>query len=83
KDVFYAGKGCATCTNTGYLGRIGIHEVIEMTEAVREAVMARLNASEIKKIARNEGMTTMFEDGFQKVLKGVTTIDELLRVMHE
>lgn len=83
KDIFYTGKGCVACANTGYLGRIGIHEVIEMTEAVREAVMARLNASEIKKIARSEGMTTMLEDGFQKVLKGVTTIDELLRVMHE
>ncbi|MBI2591688.1 MAG: type II/IV secretion system protein [Candidatus Brennerbacteria bacterium] len=83
KDLFYAGKGCATCTNTGYLGRIGIHEVIEMTEAIREAIMSRLSAAEIKKIARSEGMTTMMEDGFQKVIKGITTIDELLRVMHE
>lgn len=83
RDIFYAGKGCAACSNTGYLGRIGIHEVLEMTEAVREAIMARLSASEIKKIARSEGMSTMLEDGFQKVLAGITTIDELLRVMHE
>lgn len=82
-DTFYEGKGCKACGHTGYLGRIGIHEVLEITEAIREAIVARLSAAEIKKIAVSEGMATMIEDGLQKALKGVTTFEEILRVMHE
>lgn len=82
-DVFYEGRGCKTCGHTGYLGRIGIHEVLENTNAIQEAITARLPAAEIKKIAIKEGMTTMLQDGFQKALEGITTLDELLRVMHE
>ena len=82
-QTFYFGKGCKECNNTGYRGRIGIHEVLEVTDAVREAIMKRLNANEIRQIAQREGMTTMLEDGFAKTLKGVTTIEEILRVIHE
>ena len=80
---FYKGKGCAKCGDTGYKGRTGIHEVLEMTPDIREAVMRRSDADEIQKIAIKEGMQTMLEDGFQKALEGVTTIEEILRVVHE
>lgn len=80
---FFVGSGCKTCGNSGYLGRIPIHEVLEITDAVREGVISRLGAQEIKEIAKKEGMTTMFEDGFKKVIAGITTIEEILRVIHE
>ena len=83
KSKFYYGKGCEACNNSGYYGRIGIFEVLSVTDKIREAIMKRLNSSEIKSIAINEGMTTMVQDGFNKVLQGLTTIEEILRVIHE
>ena len=80
---FYAGKGCATCEHTGYKSRIGIHEVMEMNEEIREAIMRRANSDEIQKIAVKHGTVPMLEDGFQKALIGLTTIEEILRVIHE
>ncbi len=79
----YKGKGCSVCRGTGYVGRVGIYEVMPMTEAIREAIMAKKDADEIKKIAVKEGMTTMLEDGLSKVKLGQTTVDELLRVIKE
>ncbi len=80
---FYRGKGCEQCDGSGYHGRLGIHEVLEMSEAVQDAVIKRLDAGEIQKIAIREGMKTMLEDGFDKALQGMTTIEEILRVTHE
>ena len=82
-DTFYFGKGCKTCNMSGYKGRLGIYEVLEVSEAIREAIVGHMVASEIKKIAVHEGMTTMLEDGFQKVLQGITTIEEIVRVIYE
>ncbi len=79
----YTGKGCKTCSGTGYLGRIGIHEVLEISEPIREAIVKRLSASNIKEIAVKEGMTTMLEDGFEKVITGITSVEEVLRVTQE
>jgi type II secretory ATPase GspE/PulE/Tfp pilus assembly ATPase PilB-like protein len=79
----YYGKGCSVCNHTGYLGRIGIFEVLNVTNNIREAIIERKHSSEIKEIAKKEGMTTMVEDGFQKVLKGLTTVEEVLRVIYE
>lgn len=76
----FAGKGCKVCHNTGYQGRIGIFEVLEVTQEVRDAVTSKKNADEIGKIAQSQGMTTMIEDGLKKVLVGQTTIEEVLRV---
>lgn len=81
--MFYKVVGCNQCGETGYLGRIGVHEVLEITDGIRELIMRRANASEIKDAAIKEGMTTMLEDGFQKALKGITTLEEVLRVFHE
>jgi type II secretory ATPase GspE/PulE/Tfp pilus assembly ATPase PilB-like protein len=82
KDFFY-GKGCPACGNTGYFGRIGVYEVLEMNDFIREAIMRRADAGEIKKIAIKNGMITLIQDGFKKALAGLTTIEELLRVVHE
>ncbi len=81
--TFYYGAGCAQCDHSGYKGRIGIHEVMEIDDEVRLALMKGADASEIKKIAIKNGMTTMVEDGFRKAIEGVTTIEEILRVIHD
>ncbi len=74
----FHGKGCSFCSNTGFSGRLGIFEVLEVTDA-RSLIMQRSNADIITQKALQEGMTTMFEDGIKKVQKGVTTIEEVLR----
>ncbi|KKT81237.1 MAG: hypothetical protein A3B99_05075 [Candidatus Yanofskybacteria bacterium RIFCSPHIGHO2_02_FULL_44_12b] len=80
---FYKGKGCADCNSTGYEGRIGIHEVLIMDNNVRDAILRKDSADSIKKIAINNGMTTMVEDGLEKAASGITTIEEVLRVTYE
>jgi general secretion pathway protein E len=80
---FSQGKGCAVCNQTGYRGRMGIYEILEMNDFIREALMRRADAGEIKKIAIKNGMTTLLEDGFKKAIEGRTTIEEILRVVHE
>jgi len=81
KVLLYRGKGCKLCNNTGYSGRIGIFEVLEMEEDIKKLIMARANADQIRTQAIKEGMSTMFDDGIKKVLKGVTTIEEVMRVV--
>ncbi len=83
KKVFYYGKGCDKCDNSGYRGRIGIFETLEVDDEIRSALLRNADSSEIKRIAMKNGMTTMTEDGFQKALDGLTTIEEILRVTHE
>ena len=80
---FAMAPGCDKCGGTGYLGRIGIHEVIEITDTMRELVMKQANSSEVKALAVKEGMVSMMEDGFQKAAAGITTLEEVLRVFHE
>ena len=77
--VFYHGKGCSKCTN-GYRGRIGIFEVLPMSPAIEELSVKKVPASELKKQAIADGMITMVQDGLIKALKGITTVDEVLRV---
>ena len=83
KLTVYSGAKCSLCRFTGYLGRIGIFETIEMSEPIRSLIMKRANADEIEREARKHGMTTMLEDGVAKVLNGQTTVEELLRVMRD
>ena len=80
---FFQGTGCDKCGNSGYSGRTGIYEILEVEDEIREAIMKRVNATEIKKIAQRKGMTTMIEDGFRKAKEGITTIEEILRVVRE
>jgi len=79
KEV-WAGSGCEYCSGTGYRGRVGIFEVLPVGEDIRELIMARATVKEIKDKAIALGMRTLREDGIEKVKKGITTIDEVLRV---
>ncbi|MDP3956598.1 MAG: GspE/PulE family protein [bacterium] len=81
--TFYEGQGCPECNHTGFKGRTGIHEVLEMSDVIRDLVMRHANAAEIKNAAVYAGMTTMLEDGFNKAILGITTIEEVLRVFRE
>lgn len=76
----FAGKGCKICHHTGYSGRIGVFEVLEMTETIRKLIADKNDSDVIAKEAIKEGMTTMQEDGLDKVIKGITTFEEVLRV---
>lgn len=73
-------NGCDKCNNTGYLGRIAIYEVMPISERIAKMVVEKTSASAIQKQAMEEGMLTMKQDGFVKVLEGVTTLEEVLRV---
>jgi type II secretory ATPase GspE/PulE/Tfp pilus assembly ATPase PilB-like protein len=77
------GPGCAACAGSGYKGRTTINEVLVASDAVREAILRKASAAEIRTIAVKEGMTTMQEDGFRKALAGITTKEEVMRVIHE
>jgi len=81
-DLFM-GVGCKKCDGSGFRGRIGIHEVLEINDTIREMIMKRANAAEIKAAAIRNGMVPMMEDGLEKVARGITTIEEILRVFHE
>ena len=75
----YKGKGCTICSGTGYKGRVGLYEVMAMKEEVKELVLSRSSASEIKKEAIRLGMKTLRQSGIHKVNEGLTTIEEVLR----
>jgi len=75
----YKGKGCAICNGTGYKGRLGLYEVMTMKEEIKELVLARASASEIKKEAIRTGMKTLRQSGLAKIKDGMTTIEEVLR----
>lgn len=79
--VFYRGRGCDRCKGSGYKGRVGIYELMPMSEPIRELVLKGASSAQIRDQAIAEGMKTLADDGILKVLEGVTTIDELLRVV--
>jgi type II secretory ATPase GspE/PulE/Tfp pilus assembly ATPase PilB-like protein len=79
----YKGKGCDACKNSGYAGRLGIYELLHVSDEIKKSVVARAAANEIKKIALKEGMRTLRDDGMDKLKRGITTVEELLRVTAE
>jgi type II secretory ATPase GspE/PulE/Tfp pilus assembly ATPase PilB-like protein len=79
----YKGKGCRECANSGYLGRIGIYEVLSASDKISQLVLRRSDSATIEKEAVVEGMVTMKQDGYLKVLGGETTVEEVLRVAQE
>ena len=81
--IFYTGKGCDECTGTGYHGRTGIREVLEVNDEIRQLIMNHANASQIKDAAVKNGMMTMLKDGLQKALQGITTVEEVLRIIYD
>lgn len=80
--TFYRGKGCMRCFQTGYRGRIGIFEILAVSPAIAQMITQRSSSQAILEKAREEGMTTMMEDGIQKAAQGVTTLDEVIRVAY-
>lgn len=76
---FYKGKGCYACGDTGYRGRVGIFETLEISPELRDLITRRSDASAIREQAIRDGMVTMFQDGFEKALLGFTTLEEVFR----
>lgn len=80
---FYHAKGCEQCSNEGYRGRMGIYEVLEMDESIGKLITSDASSDELERKARENGMQTMGEDGFIKVIQGLTSIEEIMRVTKE
>lgn len=79
--VLYQPVGCASCSNTGYRGRIAVHEVMTVSEEIERLAVARAPSADIARAAREQGMLTLREDGWSKVRLGLTSIEEILRVV--
>ena len=82
-STVYEPDGCALCNQTGYSGRIGIHEVLVVTPAIRESVLARDSAATLRNIAIAEGMVPLITDGLLKAFQGITSIEEVLKIHYE
>jgi len=80
---FFVGGGCELCNQTGYRGRTVINEVLLVDEKIRSLILRKTPASEIKEMAVKGGMSTMLSDGFKKAMLGITTIEEISRVIYE
>jgi type II secretion system protein E len=80
---FYEGKGCEACRFTGYHGRTGIHEVLLITEPIRELMLSRASSQQIKQKAITEGMRTLRQNGLEKAKAGITTLTEIIRVTQQ
>lgn len=78
--VVHKGIGCKICRQTGYVGRLGLFEVLEVSKSIRKLISEKADSDVIAQAARSEGMKTMLEDGLEKVAEGSTTIDEIIRV---
>jgi type IV pilus assembly protein PilB len=79
-DEVWVGKGCDKCRNTGYSGRVGLYEMLLLNDQLRDRIAANPNVTEFRRMCIEGGMVTLRQDGFQKVAKGLTTVDEVLRV---
>jgi type IV pilus assembly protein PilB len=77
----YRPVGCTACSNTGYRGRVGVHEVMTVTEEIERMAVARASSSDIGRVAIEQGMTTLRQDGWSKAQMGITSIEEILRVV--
>jgi type IV pilus assembly protein PilB len=79
KATFFVGEGCVECNNTGYRGRQGVYEVMPLTSRLRDLILERASANEIKKTAIAEGMLTLRRDALEKLKRGLTTVEEVLK----
>jgi len=80
--VFYKGRGCDVCKGSGYKGRTGIHELLIVTDKVREVILRRGSSNEIKRAALEDGFKTLQDDAIRKVIAGIVTVEEALRVVY-
>jgi general secretion pathway protein E len=81
--TLYRGKGCPACSETGYRGRSGIYEILLVSEGIRQLIMKKADSTTIGRKAIEEGMRTLREDGSRKVIEGITTLEEVVRVTQE
>ena len=79
--TLYRPAGCSACSKTGYKGRLALHEVMAVSEGIERLAVERASSASITELAREEGMVTLREDGLDKVLRGITSMDEILRVV--
>jgi type IV pilus assembly protein PilB len=79
--VLYRKRGCSRCGNTGYKGRLGIFQLLIMSETIERLAVERASHDQIERAAIQEGMRTMWDDGLSKVMAGVTSLEELARVV--
>jgi len=79
----YKSVGCSHCRQSGYSGRTGVHELLVIDDAMRRSILDGKDASSLHQQAMNAGMHTLYQDGLRKVVDGVTTLDELLRVTED
>jgi type IV pilus assembly protein PilB len=75
----FKGRGCGACNGTGYKGRVGLYEVMEISEGIRDLIMVGATSVEIKRRALEEGMLTLRLSGVEKIKAGITTVEEVLR----
>jgi len=80
---FFKGKGCDACNKSGYKGRLGIYEILTMSDEIKASMSEQISEYQVRELAKKQGMTTMQQDGILKVLDGLTTVDEILRVAGE
>jgi type IV pilus assembly protein PilB len=79
-EEFHKGIGCQSCRNTGFKGRLGVHELVVVSDDLRDAIVANPTVGGIREIARRDGMITLRHDGFRKVREGLTTIEEIFHI---
>jgi type IV pilus assembly protein PilB len=83
KPKFYKGRGCEKCRFSGYRGRVGIFEMMELNDEIRHLSLIKASAADIKKAAQKNKMKTMLEDGLDKIGAGITTIEEVMAAVTE
>ena len=79
-DKFFKGVGCRKCRNTGYSGRIGVHEIMVISDELRDAIVAAASVADLRRIGATCGMVTLRHDGFCKVREGLTTVEEIIQI---
>jgi type II secretory ATPase GspE/PulE/Tfp pilus assembly ATPase PilB-like protein len=83
QTAFFRGEGCPACKNTGYRGRVGIFELMEVSDAVRTQIMAKASSAAIRAAAAQHGFMTLREEGLLKAAAGITSVEEVLRVTQD
>ena len=81
--LFYRGKGCKQCNNTGYKGRIGIYETLEITKEIADLILKKADNKQLLEQAKKQGLMPIVDDGFIKAKNGITTLEEVMRVSKE
>jgi type IV pilus assembly protein PilB len=82
KSVFYHGEGCVFCSQTGYQGRIGVYEVLRVTDSMRSLIVANATHDDLKEMAVQQGMVTLQEQAMRLVERDISTVAEIMRTIY-